>query len=608
MKRHYLLILVILSLFATLFPVAAQSSGYDLGLLTVDLPEGWIGQVDLPVGLLFGADETSVTHIQAVMQPTYAALTGKQADSSDRPTPPESYAGGYVFILDKTIAINMHLSFDELIHQFPAAVQLTVDGREALYFVNPSNEADGKLVEYAGVINDGDHTILLFAAGTSDLTSTEQFTTILSSARFAPPAAEPTAAQPAVNAQPVQPGTFSTATLTGSESLRDYPDSRVWAVSPDASRLAYANPDGVCVLTFAEGGGAGDSVCTPIPLQRSFIPKALTWSPDSLYVAFHEDATTQMVDSDIWVLDVVASEVRNMTPDGYEGSFFPFSKATKQGVSSLGVDITPVWSGDTLYFFRTTYSENQPFPTALYRVNVVNWAEAEKVADLSSETEEMFGVFTSINANDLAGVASVSSSGRWLAAILRPRKLENAQIILFDLENGTLQRKDGIGAFSAGLPAFAADTHMTFFGLDWLADDSGLLVSVGSFDPSLSVNNLYQYDLESGAVQPLLDLSAISSQDDMQANDALPTFLNPRQSALLPDRSGLIWAGRLRAEIALWSVPLPLTGTPYTPDSLPAAIGRLDSPPAPSTITIGEGNGQIRMLVGGTLLTFTRAE
>lgn len=607
MVKRSVLLSILCVVFALLYlPAAAQSNLYDIGALTVELPPDWIGKSD-PLGLLFGADEASITYITAYMQSIYAALSGSEATSPDQPEAPESYAGGYVFVIDRRTASDFQLGIKQLASQFPAATPMTVDGRSALYLPNPDIDPNEKQLELIGLIENELQTILIVVNGTKDLTSEEQFVSMLNSIRFAV-VAEPTA-KPATDAQPAAPGSFSTAVLTATESMKDYPASRLWVVSPDASRLAYTGQDGICVVTFAESGGAGEPACAVITSDRPFTPRMLSWSPDSRYVAFHEDSFVTLVDSDIWVLDVEAGQILNLTPDGYEGSFFPFSKISERGLSSLGVDITPVWSGDMLYFFRTEMTEAPPTVTALYRVNVADGSEAEFVAELSSDRDESFGVFDMPESHQLNGAASVSPSGRWLAALMRPRNLENARVVLFDLESGTVQRMAQIDSFYAGLPAFATTgQQMMFSGIDWLPDESGLVIGVGAYGAAPGIGNLYQYDLNTGVVQPLLDLSAIGSQDELLST---PDFLLllPNAAQVLPDRSGLIWAGRFQGAVQLWSVPLPLTGAAYTPDALPEKSGGADNaPPSPSYASLGEKDGLIRFLVGMSLLTLERIE
>ena len=71
-------------------------------------------------------------------------------------------------------------------------------------------------------------------------------------------------------------------------------------LSPDGTRLAWIAADGLCTLSFDDGSNTcyGEE---DLPMR---IGSALYWSPDSMAIAFHEDAVYRQNESDIWLLEL----------------------------------------------------------------------------------------------------------------------------------------------------------------------------------------------------------------------------------------------------------------------------------------------------------------
>jgi Tol biopolymer transport system component len=83
-------------------------------------------------------------------------------------------------------------------------------------------------------------------------------------------------------------------------------------------------------------------------------------------MAFTENATRFMVESDVWVMEAESGELRNLTDDGIAGSIFK----AQSGKEEAWLDIAPDWSpdGKQLIFARSICKENQQPGTELHRV------------------------------------------------------------------------------------------------------------------------------------------------------------------------------------------------------------------------------------------------
>lgn len=153
----------------------------------------------------------------------------------------------------------------------------------------------------------------------------------------------PARAQP--DASPVA-SPAATAAWTVAESRPLAVDGNLIALSPDGKWIAGTDPMGehVCLWEVE----SLDPTCQESAGEIDV--RSIAWAPDSTAVAYSLDAMLGNVESDIYVVDVAAGSVTNLTDDGVDGTFRPWD-----GVDSL--DTYPTWTRDSqhLTFVRTTH-------------------------------------------------------------------------------------------------------------------------------------------------------------------------------------------------------------------------------------------------------------
>lgn len=143
---------------------------------------------------------------------------------------------------------------------------------------------------------------------------------------------------------------------------------RLLAVSPDGERLAILNGQrDLCVAAIADGtvpicAGLGKHGVTSLDQQQ------VAWSPDSTRVAFTENSTQLLRDSDIWVMDAASGALADLTDDGYDGRL-PIAGPVP-GTANLPVDVAPAWSADgqTIFFARSVVQGDRVQGTSIERI------------------------------------------------------------------------------------------------------------------------------------------------------------------------------------------------------------------------------------------------
>jgi dipeptidyl aminopeptidase/acylaminoacyl peptidase len=139
---------------------------------------------------------------------------------------------------------------------------------------------------------------------------------------------------------------------------------RILSLSPDGRRLAVEQ--GFELLCVFQATPFEEQACALLQERAHPARQSIAWSPDSARLAFTEDATRLMVDSDLWIIDVKTGELIDLTDDGVGGNLINPEPA---GAEQL-VDLAPDWSpdGKNLLFSRTIFQFQESSGTALFRV------------------------------------------------------------------------------------------------------------------------------------------------------------------------------------------------------------------------------------------------
>lgn len=153
---------------------------------------------------------------------------------------------------------------------------------------------------------------------------------------------------------------------------------RVVGISPDASLLVgIRDQETICVLDATTREVVAESEATlAAPLLDS---SSLSWSPDGSKIAFSTRSWSQYRDSDIFVIDIVSDEMRNLTPEEHEEDLHDLIE-----VPEANVDTNPLWlDDDKLVFARQRFAKDEDIAVSLSTVSVSN-AETDTWLDLTS--------------------------------------------------------------------------------------------------------------------------------------------------------------------------------------------------------------------------------
>ncbi|MFN8530210.1 MAG: hypothetical protein U0670_16545 [Anaerolineae bacterium] len=597
--RRFLLLLVFLGMAAVSVQTAVNAQGEptEMGPIQLILPEG-VQLTPDPFGVFFASNSDALAVLQSLIASPYQSLTGSRL-SADAPASPDTpLIAGAILMLDAATTRQNAMIRDALDDTSNSvASHIVIDGRNGIY--NLSENSADNLLQFGAVIDDPDTIVVILGIASIGDYDSAAFLSLLNSIQFVSDGAEPTPTHLPLltfgfNTLPSAPD-FHGLTLVNAAQLPSGLMLQGGVLSPDGTRLvSYRGNDGLCIYTTADLEAAPSC----FPARTRILNTNIAWSPDSRYLAFHEDAFIFMTDSDLWVIDTQANRLLNYTDDGFEGRFFDISRLHDQGLTSVNLDYSPVWFGSTIYFFRTAYGGSDNAPTSLYRLDIEAGGTPEPVMSFSTNARDVGSIINLDGLTGFNGVLAVSPSGRWMAAVYRPLERANYAVLRFDLQAGTVETLVGITDLQAGMPTYLNEP-MNPAGVAWLPDESGLLISTGGNPGRPAMGNVYQYEFASRAVTPLLDFSSAADET------AMPTDLIPSLVQILPDRSALVWGNGVEGNGSLWSTPLPLSGTPFTADSRPTSVAAFEYIPRPFQ-GVGQTGDQVTLLVGGQLLSLRR--
>ena len=132
-------------------------------------------------------------------------------------------------------------------------------------------------------------------------------------------------------------------------------ETQLLSLSPDGKWFFSLMLDSICIFDAAS---LAEKVCSS--WNTSLDPKSIAWAPDSQRIAFAENLAV-LTESDIWVFDISAGKLNNITNDGLEGDLTTSRQRAKSEVTEINLDSLPAWSpdGKTLVFVRSTYGDTK---------------------------------------------------------------------------------------------------------------------------------------------------------------------------------------------------------------------------------------------------------
>jgi hypothetical protein len=393
-------------------------------------------------------------------------------------------------------------------------------------------------------------------------------------------------------------------TLVRTEMTRELVSGSAATVFPDGRSLAYLDEglNSVCTVELLPVGGGSAPVCSA-PADPQYVrADGLTISPDGRYAVFHDNSALYLYDADLLLYDRERGIIRNLTDDGYVGGLLGGSAVPAE----LPVDYTPVWSHDsrTIYFVRTLFRADGMDETGIYRI-AVDGGAPEPVAPIAVGRDSFYTIYAG-QAAQLGGALSLSPGGRSLAMVQNFFQRGEAVVSVIEIETGAITEIARLASLARWLGGADAPQSVMLTGVDWLADESGLLIALMDADirperaPWASV---VQFTFADETIAPLVDLTA-QDLSGGAAEDS-PLLLQPMAVGLLPDRSAVVWAGQFGGVLRLWWSPLPI-GAPYTPQALPPAAGTAQGSVRAVPTSLGGDANSVRALFGGLLFTLLR--
>lgn len=400
----------------------------------------------------------------------------------------------------------------------------------------------------------------------------------------------------------------SALTIVNAEAVRDLVDGPLITIAPDASVIAYLDLDDASICTVAPLplGGVSDLGCSAPNDGARVRADTQAISPDGRYSIFHDNAAIYLVDSDLMLYDRDAGVVRNLTNDYFDDRLLGvITDGPPPGIDAVYIDYVPVWSHDSreVYFVRTPLTEDNAQTTGVYRIPVEGGTPT-LIATIGTGQDYFYSIYAS-RMPQLDGAMSLSPSGRYLAAVQNYRDYETSVVTVIDVQTGTVTDVVGLSSLSVGLPDNTPAILLA--GVDWLPDESGLLIAVQN--PMLGGgSNVVQFTLADETITPLVDLSGVGEVELNAEGADSPRLLLPVYAGVLSDGSAIVWAGQNRGALSLWWAPLPLTAAPYTLDDLPASAGTGEVGGIGGPVSIGSGGNTVRVIFGGTVFTLLRRD
>jgi hypothetical protein len=316
-------------------------------------------------------------------------------------------------------------------------------------------------------------------------------------------------------------------------------------IAPDGSRIAWLDSAQLCTVAIADGSLR----CIDVPESFEGFPSHLLWSPDSRYVAFSEEWTRTLRDPDLWVWDTTNGQLTNRTDDRFRRLPFGDTPDESEGSGPLWLEQVYAWGADgNLYFVRQEIPDvthRDINSTALYRLSPESGAP-EQIRLLSGlfENRSIYEMFERSLNGSLAPSPDVSQ----IAVLVRERDPDsrNSGVWIMSLADDAPPRQViTVEDLNAGMLR-GAERAMTPMGVAWKSDGMGLFI-YSSFLPATDSPSrrtmLHYYDLASGGLTPLTDLSDYSEDqlnEVVDGSDYTLRYFMPVSAVLTPDGSAVL--------------------------------------------------------------------
>ncbi len=346
--------------------------------------------------------------------------------------------------------------------------------------------------------------------------------------------------------------------------MSDNFDHRWSSISPDGSHIVWATWISNTLLCQFEIETEIERCLNYREEGFNSYVRAYTWSPDGRYIAFTETLNDRGYEPDIWVYDVHEHEIINLTDDD-------IGQIYEEEAERMQWDVVPTWnpaSGD-LYFIRIEVEQStEESPSRTYINHTLFYLDLEdeslhKVRDLSDYLLPG-GTFQHPPIRDFQGGAAISMNGRYMV-VHNHRTASVADVDegfwIIDLEGEIEPYLLAIDSdvFSSGSPS-DFDEFLYSYSINWVADDSAILLSITHRNGEYHSNLIYLPIEENATPIPLFDLSNLDT-DSILTEDSPDgyswRFTLPRYAIVLPDSFTVLTYHHFFRDTALATITLP---------------------------------------------------
>ncbi len=324
------------------------------------------------------------------------------------------------------------------------------------------------------------------------------------------------------------------------------------ALSPDGTTIVWEGNDELCLQVINEV-----KECIALPERFEGRVAFFEWSPDGRYISFQENALIYFTDADIWVVDVEEQAIINLTDDG--DAEFGFNEIE----IDIWLDTVMTWGPDNqIYLLRTAIEAGKSRDDRTFELLRIDpdSSEATLIQDLTGRFDQ-FPVYYQQQFS-LDGVMSVSPDASQLAiSVLEfdPDSTNNGIWIVDLVGENDPQHIATPEQFMTGYSSeiYEDSDRYAIESLAWDADGTGLYVFALSAIETFPASMVYHMYLDSGDIIPLIDLTAYTKDELLEAayigedgvSPLAETDFIPFTPVLSPDYRGLILANSSRTGI-----------------------------------------------------------
>ncbi|MBZ0318262.1 MAG: hypothetical protein K8L91_17720 [Anaerolineae bacterium] len=392
------------------------------------------------------------------------------------------------------------------------------------------------------------------------------------------------------------------------QRLDEVGDTQYMTISPDGSTLVWPDDASLCSYQIATATTACIATNSSLRGMTDF-----TWSPDSRYLAFHENLF-RFMESDLWVFDFETQQLVNLTEDNLQGDFI------SDDMDPANLDYFSVWGPEnTLYFVRIFWdnASSSARPISLQRIvltdGLAKVGTPELVSDLTSWMQGDGSALYSSRWDVLGGSVVLSPDGQFIAFALNPADPSLVQsILILDTASGDIRQITTLSELlQSGVPSWYQGDFWQFKGLGWSGDGQYLVVATSSPQYTAAAEPVYAIHVDTAEVMTLIDFSGVPDETSFTqpstADEVTGLYDVMRAGVVTPDGSYVVYFNVNTPDFGVSALPL----LPPNESNMPLRLFRFSSEEYGEGMTmvqssVGDDGAYVRVLLFGYMFTFAK--